>query len=146
MVPRHKIIRGCKICNVCGKNKRVSSYDKCHTISGIRGECTECRRSSDRKAKSRTVSKEKQRQYNIKKIHGLSPERYKILWDSQEGLCAICKVQLSSLSRKAVHIDHCHATGKVRGVLCNQCNWGLGHFRDSVLYLDAAKQYLTGAK
>ena len=144
MVPRHKIIRGCKICNVCGKNKRKSSYDKCHTISGIRGECKECKKATC--TKIRLVSKEKQRQYNLKKIHGLSIEQHRNMWDSQEGLCAICKVQLSSLSNKAIHIDHCHVTEKVRGILCCSCNWGLGHFRDSILYLDAAKRYLTGAK
>ena len=144
MVPRHRIIRGCKICNVCGKNKRVSSYIKSRlTKSGIRGECKECNNSSRGKYK---VSKKKERQYKLKKLYGITPEQYKDIWDRQEGLCSICKVQLSSLPDKAVHIDHCHVTEKVRGILCGHCNRGLGHFRDSVLYLDAAKKYLTGEK
>ncbi len=145
MGPRHKIIRGCKVCNICGKNKRVSSYDKSlNTKSGIRGECKECKKRND--TKSRLVTKDRQRQYNLKKIHGLSTEQHRDMWDNQEGLCAICKVQLSSLSNKAIHIDHCHVTQKVRGILCCSCNWGLGHFRDSVLYLDSAKRYLMGVK
>ncbi len=88
----------------------------------------------------------KVKEYRIKCSHGLSLAQYTTLLDNQEGLCAICRVQLSSLPPKQIHVDHCHRTKKVRGVLCHYCNLGLGQFRDSILYLDAAKRYLTGAK
>ncbi len=145
MTPKHVIINGKKECNICEKVKSISQFSKSNlTKSKIRGECRDCTNKTKRRIYSE--NKEKARLYSIKKRHNISPKQYYALVKKQEGLCAICHTPLSSLNRKAIHIDHCHATGKVRGVLCNQCNWGLGHFRDSVLYLDAAKQYLTGAK
>jgi len=54
----------------------------------------------------------------------------------QKGLCAICCVKL------ATYIDHCHATGKLRDVLCQKCNTGLGMFLDSSDFLRAAADYL----
>lgn len=63
---------------------------------------------------------------------------------SQGGFCAICKTEEVSVDGgKHVHIDHCHQTGKFRGVLCSQCNKGLGHFRDNPEVLARAIAYLT---
>lgn len=59
--------------------------------------------------------------------------------------CAICGAFLSSeskIKRERGHIDHCHETGKARGVLCDLCNKGLGQFRDSIDYLTKAIEYL----
>lgn len=68
--------------------------------------------------------------------YGLNPESFKELFESQGGLCALCRV------REVQHIDHCHKTGKVRGLLCHNCNVGLGHFQDSEELLLAAIEYL----
>jgi len=63
------------------------------------------------------------------------------LWDSQQGQCAICECDLTWDSR-LTHVDHDHATNKVRGLLCSTCNQGLGSFRDSIAMLEKAVQYL----
>jgi len=55
----------------------------------------------------------------------------------QNGLCAICCVA------PATHVDHCHETKKIRGVLCNNCNVGLGFFKDNVSSLQNAIKYLA---
>lgn len=57
--------------------------------------------------------------------------------------CAICK---TSLLDKKVHIDHCHVTTKVRGVLCELCNKGLGQFKDNIASLENAIKYLKESK
>ncbi|MGW1805885.1 endonuclease VII domain-containing protein [Streptomyces sp. NPDC002078] len=57
---------------------------------------------------------------------------------SQRGLCAIC------LAAPAVHVDHCHNTGRVRGVLCFNCNSGLGLLRDDPDAVRRAAAYLEG--
>jgi hypothetical protein len=58
------------------------------------------------------------------------------MFDEQGGLCAICR------EGKAAHVDHDHATGVVRGLLCFNCNGGLGNFKDQPERLHAAIGYL----
>ncbi len=70
--------------------------------------------------------------------YGLTLERYRQLLESQGGLCALCK------KRPAGDVDHCHATGKVRALLCRGCNVGLGLFGDDPDRLRAAIAYLEG--
>jgi hypothetical protein len=67
--------------------------------------------------------------------------------DQQQGRCAICATDLNLSSTdvcrdKTVAVDHCHETGKVRGILCGMCNTGLGSFKDSEKRLASAIQYL----
>lgn len=59
---------------------------------------------------------------------------------AQDGLCAICKQPLTQ--GKHTHVDHCHQTGRVRGLLCRGCNVGLGNFQDDPALLRAAADYL----
>ena len=62
--------------------------------------------------------------------------------EDQQGLCLICSSAFESMPSKHIHIDHCHETGKVRGVLCHYCNIGIGNFRDDPTMLRAAADYL----
>jgi hypothetical protein len=71
-----------------------------------------------------------------KRRYGLTPEKYKELFDSQVGMCAICN------ARQAQDIDHCRTTGKVRGLLCRACNLGLGMFGETIEGLELAIAYL----
>lgn len=68
----------------------------------------------------------KLREWNLRTKYGLSIEDYEKLLASQHGACAICTAVPSSKRRLAV--DHCHATGKIRGLLCHTCNNLLGVF------------------
>lgn len=61
----------------------------------------------------------------------------------QNGRCAICRTELGSGS--AQHVDHCHDTGQVRGLLCRACNLGIGHFYDDPVRISAALEYLQTA-
>jgi len=65
---------------------------------------------------------------------------YSELYRTQEGKCAICQVQFSN--ENPSNIDHNHHTGKVRGLLCGNCNKGIGFLRDSIPYLEKAIEYL----
>jgi len=77
---------------------------------------------------------------------GLSPEAQFALLESQGNGCAICKVTLALGIDKKAHLDHDHATGKVRGWLCGTCNQGLGMMKDSPALLRAAAEYLERSK
>lgn len=77
--------------------------------------------------------------YSRLRNYGLSHAEYEALLESQQCRCAICRTDAPS---RTWHVDHCHATGAVRGLLCPQCNVGLGHFKDSPELLSAAGAYL----
>jgi hypothetical protein len=79
------------------------------------------------------------------RAHGISLEDYERLFNHQGGLCAICgrseKAKIHG-KIKSLAVDHCHTTGKIRGLLCHRCNLGLGWFDDNVLLLRHAATYL----
>ncbi len=83
---------------------------------------------------------EQYRKWNLKKF-GLTPEQYDEMFLNQKGLCAICERHSSNFKRRLA-VDHCHHTGKVRGLLCASCNSGLGKLQDDVDYLQSAILYL----
>lgn len=77
------------------------------------------------------------------KSYGLSPEQFEQMLAQQSGRCAICKTDKPTVKiGGSFRIDHCHSTGKVRGLLCMKCNSGLGMFSDSPEVLIAAAEYL----
>ena len=77
----------------------------------------------------------------LKRRYGITPEEYQALSDAQNGLCRICQGPPQG-RWKRLHVDHDHATGKVRGLLCHWCNNMLGHAKDSPTVLQAAIAYL----
>jgi hypothetical protein len=75
--------------------------------------------------------------------YGISLEQYDAMLLGQGGVCAICGEKEKDKFRKRMSVDHDHATGKVRGILCSHCNHGLGNFRDNILFLQNAITYLN---
>lgn len=75
----------------------------------------------------------------LKHLYGITIEQYEHMYLNQKGRCAICFKNMDKL-----HVDHCHDTKKVRGLLCGNCNRGLGLFKDNFYYLDRASEYLVG--
>lgn len=79
------------------------------------------------------------RERNLKRFYGLTMEQFNQILKSQKGKCLICKLKITA---KTPHVDHCHKTGAVRGILCNNCNSGLGMFKDCKKRLLSAMEYL----
>jgi hypothetical protein len=77
-----------------------------------------------------------ERTYHLRRRYGITAEEADALLEAQGGLCAICKVA------PAAHVDHDHATGAVRALLCFNCNGGLGQFKDNPEALHAAAYYV----
>jgi Recombination endonuclease VII len=85
------------------------------------------------------ASKRKQRRKNeLKHRYGLSWEDYQAMLARQDGKCAICECEFTHTP----FVDHCHITGKVRRLLCRDCNTGLARFKDDPYRVLAALQYL----
>lgn len=78
----------------------------------------------------------------LKRKYDITPEQYDELLVSQNGVCAICARPPADPRGYAMHVDHDHATGTVRGILCGRCNRGIGQFDDDPVVLAAAVDYL----
>lgn len=79
--------------------------------------------------------------YKLRTRYNMTIDDYEALKASQENRCAICRVHESELKR-ALHIDHDHATGRVRGLVCFACNTGMGKLGDDPALLRKAADYL----
>jgi hypothetical protein len=78
------------------------------------------------------------RKTTLETIYGISLEQYEAMVARQGGLCGICKEKLE----KSLCVDHCHTSGRVRGLLCNNCNCMLGFAQDDPSRLDAGGDFL----
>lgn len=82
------------------------------------------------------------------RIYGISLEEYNKLLEKQNYVCAIChcpekaKSQRKDREFKLLSVDHCHTTGKVRGLLCQRCNISIGHSGDNIIILEKMITYL----
>ena len=118
-----------KKCPVCQQYKYDSEFYKNKTKkNGLSYSCKTC-------------SDLKERHRNLKK-YGLSEEDYIQLCKTQNYKCKICGVSETELQKKLC-IDHDHKTGKVRGLLCNNCNLALGYFKDDIPAIKKAIDYLN---
>lgn len=116
---------GFKECRLCGKVKPLSEFYFRKDNKAHRSECKECI-----KAKMRL------------KATGWSPDDYERAWILQDGKCAICGCTLGSGRYTKPTADHDHKTGKLRGILCSNCNSALGFMKDSPYRLESAIRYL----
>jgi hypothetical protein len=80
----------------------------------------------------------------LKRNYGITLNEYNEMLESQENRCAICQGDNPKGAKRAntFVVDHCHTTGKVRGLLCHACNRALGNFGDSIENLERAILYL----
>ena len=78
--------------------------------------------------------------------YGLNEEQFAAMVKAQHGVCAICSRPPQKRKGTAIlHVDHDHQTGKVRGLLCYECNWAMGKFNDSPALLFKAATYLAAS-
>lgn len=87
------------------------------------------------------------RRYQLKSRYGLTPEQYRAILDSQDGLCCICRCPETLIDHRTkrprrLAVDHRHDTGAVRGLLCAKCNKAIGLLKENPRTLLAACDYL----
>jgi len=87
--------------------------------------------------KSWKLRKKSNRRYHLKKNYNMTLDDEAFILSYQDNKCAICKTKLVS-----AYVDHDHKTDDIRGILCINCNSGLGQFKDSIKNLEAAIEYL----
>lgn len=145
-----------KECTKCKKTLTLRSFSKHNTARyGRNSVCKTCEalrvgiwqknnpervKVNQNKCSQKPKTKKYRRNWALKKHYGISLDRYNEMLSQQNGCCAICRVSTS------LHVDHNHRTSKVRGLLCGDCNRGLGLFKDNTESLSTAIQYLVGAE
>jgi hypothetical protein len=164
-----KILKKCKECGLTAindaelelfKTDKRNKYGKCNT-------CKQCdaKRNQKRRDSMSMSEREARRQYEkeymakrdrssknyyklggrskkLEKLYGITEIEYNNMFTYQDGRCAICSTHQSEHKHRFV-VDHCHETNIVRGLLCKQCNTGIGMLKDSVENLAKAIQYLS---
>jgi hypothetical protein len=101
------------------------------------------KRLTDHAYRERQLTRERQwqRKKRFKVVYGISLEDYDVMLEQQNGACAIC----GRKPNERLAVDHCHATGTVRGLLCAKCNSGLAFYQDNPERLLAAIAYLEAS-
>ncbi len=139
-----------RTCNKCGATKAMDQFKPDRTCAnGYRHSCLACFQLSQRDRHSAGRSSPEymarmalaRRKHDLKRKYGLTLEQADAMLSLGKG-CQICGAQQT----KRLAIDHCHATGKVRGALCTKCNNALGLFNDSVKLLNKAARYLLSTQ
>jgi hypothetical protein len=102
-------------------------------------------RINEQARKNYHAKKSEYRNRQLRTCYGIELADYEEMFSSQNGMCAICHSPPGELPWERLHVDHCHTTGKVRGLLCRKCNTGVGNFADSENLLQQAVEYLKMA-
>lgn len=117
-----------KRCGTCKQLKPISEFSKqTKAKDGLQSRCKECHNVA-------MVS------WNVENRYGITYEVKLKMIEEQNGCCALCRQPFEN--EKATHVDHCHITGKIRDILCRNCNTALGSFGDSIQLLQRAMNYL----
>lgn len=143
-----------KTCTKCSQNKSEDEfYYKCKTTGNRHAHCKKChwqyfQKKCHDKLMSDVEYKIKKQEYQKKyqrirklKNYNLTQEDYNKLLIAQQFKCKICGCE-ENINKEPFDIDHCHSTGKVRGLLCRKCNAGLGLLGDTKETLIKAIKYI----
>ncbi|MEA2498411.1 MAG: hypothetical protein QOH26_816 [Actinomycetota bacterium] len=125
-------------CNDCSCDKPPEDFPRNRRTKSGRGQyCKPCHNARNRATIKRLYGNT--RHYHLKQRFGIGAAEVDAMIEAQGGLCALCR------EAPAVHVDHDHKTGKVRAILCEPCNGGLGQFKDNPRTIERAIEYLERA-
>lgn len=156
-----------KHCNKCDTTRPTSDFNA-HKVYGLQDWCRSCqkayRKTAHAKAKNaewrqrnresinagkRKYYHEKERdtiwERNIRNKFGITAEQYYEMYDQQNGVCATCHRPHAGYEKRLA-VDHCHTTGKVRGLLCEACNRAIGMLGDNLDVVMRVHEYLRRNK
>ncbi len=116
-----------KDCNKCGINQSIDNF-RSGKQKYVQSICIRC--------------------YALKK-YGLNLKQYLEILERQNNTCAICKeketITIGKSGKMSLSVDHCHTTGKIRGLLCYRCNTSIGHLKEDIEIFENAIKYLKNS-
>jgi hypothetical protein len=124
-----------KWCRDCEEIKPLDGFVRSKASPTGRGSyCKPCQNARTYESRQRLHGSS--REYHLRRRYGMGVKVFEAILAEQDGKCLICE------RPDPEHVDHDHETGKVRGILCFNCNQGLGNFRDDIRSLIRAVNYL----
>lgn len=136
-----------KTCTVCGERKPLEDFHRTcfNKTDGRRGTCKPC--TATKNAAKYAADPSRHRASIDRHRYGMEPGDYERMFAAQGGRCAVCGRHADVCPRhsrgRALHVDHDHATGRVRGLLCVQCNLAIGYWEKTGATIDAVAAYLA---
>lgn len=147
-----------KTCRLCQTPKPLDQFSlNARSPDGRHPWCKECKNDRQRghydrnreailakqKLRIRQADGSNRRRDWVRNGVEISVEEYRALLEQQGGVCAICA---QPDPKRELSVDHCHETGRVRGLLCQSCNWGIGLLKDDPTLIEAALNYLVSRR
>jgi hypothetical protein len=144
-----------KTCIKCGELKLLESFPKRKDYKD--GRLNTCKSCESLRKKKYEYTTDQWKEYRLKKKFGLTLSDYNSILKTQNYCCAICQTHIDDYvsqcdgsesvfaqrkSKQNFSVDHCHETGKIRGLLCYNCNLLLGNAKDRIHLLSSAIDYL----
>jgi hypothetical protein len=126
-------MRECTVCHRILEINHQNFYKSKRSVNGFREQCRSCVSEYNR---TRGWAN------HIRRKYGMVPEDYHRMFDEQDGRCLICEIE----TKEKLHIDHDHATGVIRGLLCTNCNRALGHGQDDPEILRKLADYVENRR
>lgn len=142
-----------KTCTKCKKEKTLNEFGVDRRRSRSMSACKSCRTESQRAWRTSKPGyeqaryqrdRQRTRERHLVRKYGVTLAAYDQMLQRQGGKCAICQAPEAEQFKGVFHVDHCHASGAVRGLLCRGCNHMLGVVGDDPLKLLHAVTYLKG--
>lgn len=149
-----------KICKKCDESKPIEEFHRApQNKDGRSGSCKTCdnvlkrawktanrKRHNENGRRWRESDPERYREYKrrylLQSNYGITPKEYDEMLAAQDGVCACCRTSDPGGGRSNFCVDHCHETGRIRGVLCNTCNTAIGMLGDTVESIDRVAAYM----
>lgn len=129
-----------KACSECWQFFNASHFHpEPRNKDGLNGSCRKCR--NKKTIMWQRLNPRTKRNTHLKSKFGITIDQFNELLAKQNHCCAIC-MSPTPKGRGTFHVDHCHETGKIRGILCHDCNTGIGKLGDSLESVKKAVSYL----
>ena len=127
------------VCRDCGHERTPREMSR--SKPSICKPCSTARTRAWAEANPDEWERHRRKSY-LKRTYGITPEQYDDMLAAQGGVCAVCGAPPEDPRGYRMHVDHCHDSGRVRGILCGGCNRGMGNFGDDIARLESAIRYL----
>jgi len=140
-----------KTCTRCGQTRPLADFWRVKQEGRRKSHCRDCTKAAQTAWRRRNPGYEKSRyakekvetrERHLVRKYGVDLPAYEAMLIAQDGKCAICLCEPQTQAHGVFHVDHCHKTGAVRGLLCRGCNHVLGHLKDDPSSLQRAIEYL----